>query len=127
MSTFDFDAVMSAWPEAAGAKPSQANVNAAARLVKRQGTAKHLAAAMYLRSAGATQPEVIVATGDTQINVHRESRAAKLAVDAATGKARGGHKVYRLALATPKAPRKASRKAAQPETAAAVTDEAATS
>jgi len=113
MTTFNFDARLNDWPEAAGAKPSQANINAAGKLLKRQHTAKHMALAMYLRGTGATQPEVIQATGDTQINVVRETVAAKLASTVDVGKARGGHKVYRVALTAPKATkaRKAAHKA----------------
>jgi hypothetical protein len=85
------------WPRDAGSKVTEAQLAAAAAVLTRHGTAKHLGLAMYLRPEGATQNQVFAVTGDTQVNVARDLIAA--------GKARpvnmpatGKRKVYKLAL-----------------------------
>jgi hypothetical protein len=105
--------VLKAWPKAAGTKVTEAQLAQAAGMLKRHGTAKHMGLAMYLRDAGATQPQVVLVTGDTQVNVSRELIAAGKAKAVAMPAAAGGHKVYRLAAATPAAPKakRAPRKA----------------
>lgn len=86
-----------AWPKAAGPVISEALLDAAATLISRHGTAKHLALAMYLRPEGATQPEVIMATGDTGNNAFTTARdLSKCGTPAVEG--RNGHKAYALAL-----------------------------
>jgi hypothetical protein len=92
-----------------GAKPSQAIIDAAGALLKRTGTGKHLALAMYMRDGGATQAEVLLATGDTQINAFGDAVRSKVLAPVTTHPARGGHKVYALALPVKRAskPRKA--------------------
>jgi hypothetical protein len=106
MANFDFTAALKRWPKASGNKPVDANVTAAAGMVKRPNTAKHMGLAMYLRPEGATQPEVITVTGDTQVNAFSAAwrGGMAVAVDAGT---RNGHKVYKLALKASK-PRKVS-------------------
>jgi hypothetical protein len=111
----------------AGPKPTPEVLATAGSFLKRTGTAKHLALAMYLRPEGATQSETVAGTEDTQINAYYDAVRGKQLV-AVTLPARNGHKVYALAL--PKAkPAKAKRaakakpaKADQP--AAPVTDQA---
>ena len=91
------------WPaKLAGAKPTQADVDATAALLKRTGTGKHLALAMYMRADGATQPETVAACGDTNVNAYYEAVRSKALV-ARTLPARNGHKVYALALPTKRA------------------------
>ncbi len=86
------------WPgKLAGAKPTQVNVDATASLLKRTGTGKHLALAMYVRDGGATQPECVAACGDTNVNAYYDAVRSKALV-AVTLPARNGHKVYALAL-----------------------------
>lgn len=103
--------------KAMGAKPATATVDAAGALLKRTGTGKHLALAMYMRPGGATQAEVIHATGDTQINCYYEAVRTGTLAPVTDNAARGGHKVYALALPVKKAkaPRKA--KAGKPASA----------
>jgi hypothetical protein len=101
------------WPtKLAGAKPSNEAVSTAASALKRHGTGKHLALAMYLRPEGATQPETVAACGDTNVNAYYDAvRGGHF--KAVTLPTRNGHKVYALALpakATRK-PRKAAGKA----------------
>jgi hypothetical protein len=114
--------------KAAGAKPTTETINMAATVggLKRTGTSKHLALAMYLRATGATQPETVAGTGDTQINAYYEAVRGGQFVPV-TLPARNGHKVYALALPKPKAKRaskakakadKAAPVAAAPETSA---------
>jgi hypothetical protein len=93
------------WPtKLAGAKPSGETVSMAASALKRHGTGKHLALAMYLRPSGATQPETVAACGDTNINAYYDAvRGGQF--KAVTLPTRNGHKVYALAL-----PVKAARK-----------------
>lgn len=100
----------SAWPKAAGARPNDGQLVTAAGLISRTGTAKHLALAMMLREGGATQPELIQATGDTAVNAYRDAITAGLVAVPVTG--RNGHKAYALALPVKKAaaPRKAAGK-----------------
>ncbi len=107
----------------AGAKPATETIAAAGALLKRNGTAKHLALAMYMRPTGATQTETVAGTGDTQINAYYDAVRGKQLV-AVTLPARNGHKVYALALpkakvAKAKAPRKAKADKAAPATPAA--------
>jgi len=59
-----------------GPRPTQAQLDAAAVLLPRQGTGKHLALAMYGREGGALQAQVSRVTGDTQVNVLRNLIAA---------------------------------------------------
>ena len=106
---------LKAWRAALmGAKPSQALIEQAGSLVKRTGTAKHLALAMYMRDGGATQGEVLLATGDTQINAYGEAVRTKALNAVTSNPARAGHKVYALALPAPKAPRKPRAAKAKP-------------
>lgn len=97
----------SAWPKAAGTRPNDGQLMTAAGLISRTGTAKHLALAMMLREGGATQPELIQATGDTAVNAYRDAITAGLVAVPVTG--RNGHKAYALALPVKKA--KAASKA----------------
>lgn len=92
------------WPlKLAGSKPTQANIDAVvATGLKRTGTGKHLALAMYMRNEGATQPECVAACGDTNVNAYYEAVRSKAMV-AVTLPARNGHKVYALALPTKRA------------------------
>ena len=107
-----------AWPlKLAGPKPTVDQLALAASLIKRHGTAKHLALAMYLRENGATQPEVNAATGDTGINAYTDAyKGGSMAQRAVNGRA--GHKCYALALPVKRAskPRKAKAKADKPAT-----------
>lgn len=111
------------WPTAlAGATPTAEHVTAASGLCKRNGTAKHLGLAMALRESGATQPEIMAATGDTQVNAIADAIKLGLATAIEAGR-RDGHKVYKLALGKAKATRKrtakADKKQEQPATPAA--------
>jgi hypothetical protein len=126
MTTFAkmFAPTLKSWSvKAAGPKVTEAELATAASLLKRHGTAKHMGLAMYLRAGGATQVQVFHATGDTQVNVARDmindGKAKALPMPAAAT----GHKVYRLALATPAAPKaKRTRKPAGKPADAPVTD-----
>lgn len=100
---------MKASKGAAGKLPTAAELSAATHFVKRPGTKKHFGAAMMLRDGGATQPEITIATGDTQVNVWREAKQMKVG-DAGKGERRGGVETYTLALTKPKPKRKASAK-----------------
>jgi hypothetical protein len=100
----------------AGAKPAAEVIAAAGALLKRNGTAKHLALAMYMRPTGATQTETVAGTGDTQINAYYDAvRGGQL--EAVTLPARNGHKVYALAL--PKAKVSKPKRAAKAKPAKA--------
>lgn len=90
------------WPKQAGAKVTGDQISTASGLCKRTGTSKHLALAMYLRPQGATQGEVVIASGDTQVNAYSDAIKLGLAV-AVPVERRDGHKVYKLELAKPKA------------------------
>ena len=108
----------------AGAKPTAETIAAAGALLKRNGTAKHLALAMYMREGGATQTETVAGTGDTQINAYYDAvRGGQLV--AVTLPARNGHKVYALALpkAKPVKARKAKAKPVQPVADQPATDQ----
>lgn len=109
MANFDFTATLKRWPKAAGNKPVDANITAANAMVKRPNTGKAMGLAMYLRPEGATQPEVVTVTGDTQVNAFSAAWRGKLAVAVDAG-TRNGHKVYKLALKASKPKGKASGK-----------------
>lgn len=105
-------AVLKHWPKQAGEKVTNEQLAIAASMLKRHGTAKHLALAMYFRPQGATQIEVTIATGDTGNNVYGDAHktlnpATKKpwAVEVPIEK-RSDRKVYKLAL-----PEKAASKA----------------
>jgi hypothetical protein len=109
--------VLKHWPREAGPVVTEAQLQAAAALVKRPGTGKHLGAAMALRDGGCTQAQVVLATGDTQLNVLRDAVTAKLARAMPMPVNGAGHKVYRIEL-TAKAggkPRAARQPKAKPE------------
>ena len=125
------------WPKAAGTKPTVDELTRAGGMIKRQGTGKHLALAMYLRTGGATQPEVVVATGDTQVNAYREALLTT-GITSRGVDGRSGHKAYALALPTARKAKakadtaatkptraKAARKAARKPKAATPTTDAA--
>lgn len=97
------------WPvKQCGPRPTAEQVAAAAATgIKQHGTGKHMALAMYMRPQGATQAEVLLATGDTQVNAYRDAVTSGYVQPAVDG--RGGHKAYALALP---AKRKATRKPA---------------
>lgn len=100
------------WPvKFAGPKVTNDELARAASMISRHGTGKHLALAMYLRSDGATQGEVNIITGDTQVNAYRDARDTKVAVEVPIER-RNGHKTYKLALPTPKAKKAASKRKA---------------
>lgn len=103
--------------KAMGTKPTQALIEQSGSFLKRTGTGKHLALAMFMRDGGATQTEIIHATGDTQINCYYEAVRSETLASVDSNPARGGHKVYALALPVKKAkaPRKA-RAAKKPAT-----------
>lgn len=105
-----FDA-LKRWPlKLAGDKPSQAVIDATGALLKRTGTGKHLALAMYMRPNGCTQPECVAATGDTNVNAYYDAvHGGQL--KAITLAPRNGRKVYALTLPKAKA-RKAKAKSA---------------
>lgn len=112
---------MKGWqPKIMGAKPTADQVTTAAAALRRHGTGKHLALAMYLRPNGATQGEVVLACHDTNINAYYDAvRGGQF--EPVTLPNRGGHKVYALVL--PKAkparkPRKAKAAKATPATSA---------
>jgi hypothetical protein len=111
-------ATAKAWPKNAGSRVTEAQLAAAAAVLKRTGTAKHLGLAMYLRNEGATQGQVYAATGDTQVNVARDLIANGKALAVTMQPANGtGHKVYKLALYPNGAPApkgKGNGKAAKP-------------
>lgn len=96
------------WPKQAGAKVTGDQITTASNLCKRAGTSKHLALAMYLRPNGATQGEVVIASGDTQVNAYSDAIKLGLAV-AVPVERRDGHKVYKLELAKPKAAKPARK------------------
>lgn len=116
-----YTGIFARWGKAAGAKPDDALLDATAVAFRRLGTWSHLAAAMYARPEGATQPEVIMGTGDTHYDALRALKAAGFTVT--KGGARGGHAVYTATLAKPtkakggNKPRKAKAKpeAVKPE------------
>jgi hypothetical protein len=91
---------------------SAAMLTLAAGALKRHGTGKHMALAMYLSPKGATQQQVIKATGDTQVNVARDLINAGLAKGVDVARSEGGHKVYKLTLTAKPAKVKPARKAA---------------
>lgn len=88
-------------------------ITAAATGVKRYGTAKHMALAMYLRPEGATQAEVLIVTGDSGVNVYRDCKTAGWPA-LEVGK-RGGVKVYKMSLpsAKPAKVKQAAKQAAK--------------
>lgn len=97
------------WPvKLCGPKPTLAEIETAGRDLRQHYTGKHLGLAMYLRAGGATQPEVAIATRDTQVNAYRDALLAGYGQRNVDGRA--GHKAYALALPKPKAARKAKGK-----------------
>lgn len=73
------------WPTEAGPPPDIETLIMVAGWLNQIGTMKHLALAMLLRPAGATQPEIIAATGGYSVTVGRPSSDC-----------RDGHQVYAL-------------------------------
>lgn len=99
----------------AGPKPTAAQFEAAHGLGARPGTDAALAVAMYLRDSGATQGQVIIATGGPRLNKLRAIVAAGHATREPMEKNAEGHTIYKLALPKAKASKadskpKASRK-----------------
>lgn len=93
---------------------SAAHLSAAASVLTRHGTGKHLALAMYLTPKGATQLTVNKLTGSPQVNVSRDLIAAGKAKPVAMPRTEGGHKVYRLSLTAGKAKAKPAKAKAKP-------------
>lgn len=87
------------WPtKLAGPKPSLDAVYTAASMLSQTGTARHAALAMYLRDEGATQPQVIIGTGDTGVNAYTQARDTGALAVRTVNSGVTGHKSYALEL-----------------------------
>jgi hypothetical protein len=89
-------------PTTMGAKPSPADLTAAHTLGARPGSKVALALAMYLRPAGATNLQVIMACGNPQNNKRRALIAAGLLKGEPMANNQANHVVYRVSLSTGK-------------------------
>lgn len=112
-----YSAALKAWPvKYAGPKPTADNFKAAHTLGARPGTKTAMAVAMYLRSDGATQAQIINVNGGAYLNKMRAAIEAGQATRVPMSATPQGHTVYKLALgkakpAKPAKPAKAASKA----------------
>lgn len=110
-----YDTFLKKWPKEAGPKPTADQITAAETLGSRGGAKVTLALAMYLRDGGATNPEVIMAVGNPQLNKMR-ALAESGAVKKVPMAPKDGKTVYKIELkaAKAKAPSKPKAKKESP-------------
>ncbi len=102
-----YDTFLKTWPKDAGPKPSQQELEAAESLGK-NGAKVTLALAMYLRDGGATNPEVMMAVGNPQLNKMREL-ASSGKVKKVPSAPRGNKTVYKIVLKAAEASKKPTK------------------
>lgn len=104
-----YSATLKDWPvKFAGSKPTAEHFKTAHSLGARPGTKTAVAIAMYFRPEGATQGQVAVINDGAYLNKKRALVDAGHAVEVPMPTV-NGHKVYKLALPTKKAGRKADK------------------
>lgn len=123
-----YAAVLKNWPvKFAGPKPTTADFANAHALGVRPGTKTAVALAMYMRTDGASQAQVINVNGGPYLNAMRAAIEAGHATRQPVPANASGHTVYKLTLPTKKASKAKAKakpakrkpaKPAKPETAA---------